>query len=154
MKHRLVAVLAVFATTLTITGSALAFDCMRVSSSMQGLQQSASNSGMWLFVDMSPGGGGIAEILHHFNVPPTPQLVICLQNAYTTAQASNPALPTYFALGFGVAGGKNDPVNKGVLAHNNPNTRVLSNGTGIDHFDDTVLPVLMNSGCLPPPPTG
>ena len=37
----------------------------------------------------------------------------------------------------------------GVLAHNNPNDRVLANGTGIDHFDDTVLPVLLAAlpGC-------
>ena len=139
MKHRLTVVIAVVAVSLTMTGSALAFDCMRVSSSKQGLQQSASNSGMWLDFDMTPGGGGTAQILDFFGIPYTSTQLACFQNAYTTAQASNPALPTYFALGVGVAGGKtgNGP---GVLAHNAPD-KVLSNGTGIDHFDDTVLPV-------------
>jgi hypothetical protein len=99
---------------------------------------------------MTPGGGGVAEILNHFGVPVTPDQVACFQQAYTAAQASNPALPTYFALGVGVAGGNtNGP---GVLAHNNPNTGVLSNGTGIDHFDDSVLPVFLAAaapgGCL------
>jgi hypothetical protein len=95
---------------------------------------------------MTPGGGGVAEVANFLFAPPDgPPLsdaqVACFQNAYTTAQPSNPVLPTYFALGFGVAGGNtNGP---GVLAHNNPNTKVLSNGTGIDHFDDTVAPVFM-----------
>jgi hypothetical protein len=39
-----------------------------------------------------------------------------------------------------------------VIAHHNPNDRVLMNGTGIDHFDDTVLPVLLSSGCIPTGP--
>ncbi|MDX6482066.1 MAG: hypothetical protein QOG85_2576, partial [Gaiellaceae bacterium] len=56
-----------------------------------------------------------------------------------------------FALGVGVAGGeKGGP---GVLASHNPNDAVLANGTGIDHFEDTVLPVLMAaaSTCAPAP---
>lgn len=38
---------------------------------------------------------------------------------------------------------------RGVLAYHNPNGRVLANGTGIEHFDATVLPVLPDSGCIP-----
>jgi hypothetical protein len=137
MKRRFMAVLAVFAVTLTTTGAALAHDCMRVSSSMQGLQQSATKSGQWLYFDMTPGGNGVAEIVNFFGLPSSS--VDCFQRAYTAAQATTPTLPTYFALGNGVAGGNtNGP---GTLAWNNPNDRVLSNGTGIDHFDDTVLPV-------------
>ena len=60
---------------------------------------------------------------------------------------TNPALPLYFALGLGVAGGNHN--GPGVLAHNNPNGVVLANGVGIDHFDDTVLPVILAAapGC-------
>ena len=133
MKRRFVAVLAVFAVMLTTTSSALAFDCIRVSSSPQGLQQS-TRSGNWLYFNMTPGGGGVAQVLNFFGVPVTSSQLACFQTAYSASGA-----PTYFALGTGVAGGKtgNGP---GVLAHKAPE-KVLSNGTGIDHFDDTVLPV-------------
>ena len=52
--------------------------------------------------------------------------------------------PQFFALGIGVAGPN------GVLAHNNPNDRVLGDGHGIDHFDDSpILPAIFASasGC-------
>jgi hypothetical protein len=138
MKHRLALLVGVMVVALTLASSALAFDCMRVSSSAQGLQQSATNSGRWLAFDMTDSGNGITQILEFFGAPT--ELAPCLQSAYDSAVAANPKLPLYFALGIGVAGGlTNGP---GVLAHNNPNDNVLSNGTGIDHFDDTVLPVL------------
>jgi hypothetical protein len=148
MKHRLVLFVAVAVAALTVTGSALAFDCMRVSSSAQGLQQSASNSGMWLYFDMTDGGNGIPQILGFFGLPSDSGTVACFQTAYDQAVAANPKLPLYFALGTGVAGGNHN--GPGVIAHNNPNDRVLSNGTGIEHFDDTVLPVLLAAapGCL------
>jgi hypothetical protein len=141
MKHRLVLFVAVAVAALTVTGSALAFDCMRVSSSAQGLQQSASNSGTWLYFDMTDGGNGIPQILGFFGLPSDSGTVACFQTAYDQAVAANPKLPLYFALGTGVAGGNHN--GPGVIAHNNPNDRVLSNGTGIEHFDDTVLPVLL-----------
>jgi len=142
MKHRLALLIGVAVVTLTVTSSALAFDCMRVSSSPQGLQQSARHSGMWLSFDMTDGGNGVAQILGFFGLPSDPGTVACFQAAYDSAVAGNSTLPLYFALGTGVAGGNtNGP---GVLAHNNPDKRnVLSNGTGIDHFDDTVLPVFL-----------
>lgn len=147
MKHRFALFIGVAVIALTVTSSALAFDCMRVSSSASGLQHSTSNSGMWLYFDMTDGGGGIAEIVDFFQGDPS--WVPCLQAAYDQAVKADPTLPLYFALGTGVAGGKtNGP---GVLAHRNPNDRVLMNGTGIDHFDDTVLPVLLGSGCIPSP---
>lgn len=137
MKHRLALLVGVMVVALTLASSALAFDCMRVSSSAQGLQQSATNSGRWLAFDMTDSGNGITQILEFFGAPT--ELAPCLQSAYDSAVAANPKLPLYFALGIGVAGGlTNGP---GVLAHNNPNDNVLSNGTGIDHFDDLVLPV-------------
>jgi hypothetical protein len=146
MKHRLALFIGVAVVALTVTSSALAFDCMRVSSSAQGLQQSANNSGRWLYFDMTDGGNGVAQILDFFGLPSN--TAPCFQAAYDSAVTGNPKLPLYFALGIGVAGGNtNGP---GVIAHNNPNDRVLSNGTGIEHFDDTVLPVFLAAmpGCL------
>jgi len=147
MKHRFALFIGVAVVALTVTSSALAFDCMRVSSSASGLQHSASNSGMWLYFDMTDSGGGVAQIVDFFQGDPS--WVPCLQAAYDQAVAADPTLPLYFALGTGVAGGNHN--GPGVLAHNNPNARVLMNGTGIDHFDDTVLPVLLGSGCIPSP---
>ena len=148
MKHRVALLVGVAVVALAVTSSAFAFDCMRVSSSAKGLQQSADNSGRWLYFDMTNGGGGVAEIVDFFGLPSS--TVACFQAAYNAAVASNSLLPKYFALGIGVAGSNtNGP---GVLAHNNPNSRVLSNGTGIEHFDDTVLPVFLAAapGCLGP----
>jgi hypothetical protein len=145
MKHRLALFIGVAVVALTVTSSALAFDCMRVSASAKGLQQSAGNSGMWLYFDMTDGGNGIPQIVEFFGIDPSAGP--CLQAAYDSAVAANPKLPLHFALGTGVAGGNNN--GPGVLAHNNPNSNVLSNGTGIEHFDDTVLPVLLAAapGC-------
>ena len=137
MKHRFMLFVGVAVVALTVTSSALAFDCMRVSSSPQGLQRSAG-SGNWLYFDMTDSGNGVAEIAGFVGVPA--DAVPCLQEAYDAAVAQDPTLPVYFALGIGVAGGRTGH-GAGVLAHNNPNARVLSNGTGIDHFDDTVEPV-------------
>ncbi len=52
--------------------------------------------------------------------------------------------PLYFALGIGVAAGENENASAGgVLAHNNPNTSVLSDGKGIDHFEESgIIPAL------------
>jgi hypothetical protein len=139
MKHRLALFVGVAVVALTVTSSALAFDCMRVSSSATGLQHSTSNSGRWLYFDMTDSGNGITQILEFFGAPT--EAAPCFQSAYDAAVAANPKLPLYFALGIGVAGGQtNGP---GVIAHNNPNHRVLSNGTGIEHFEDTVLPVIL-----------
>lgn len=147
MKHRFALVLGVVVVALAATSSALAFDCMRVSSSAAGLQQSATNSGNWLFFDMTDAGTGVAQVVEFFELPSS--TVSCFQSAYDAAAGSNSLLPEYFALGIGVAGGKtgNGP---GVLAHKAPDT-VLANGTGIDHFDDTVLPVFLAAAptCLP-----
>ena len=143
MKHRLVVAVAAVVVALAATGSAFAFDCMRVSSSLQGLQQSAGNSGNWLYFDMTAGGNGVAEILSFFEVPVTSSQLACFQTAYSASSA-----PKYFALGIGVAGARsgNGPE---VLAHKAPD-KVLLNGTGIEHFDDTVLPVFLAAmpGCL------
>ena len=147
MKHRFAVLVGVAVLALTLAGSALAHDCMRVSSSPQGLQQSASHGGQWIYFNMTDGGNGIPQLLGFFGLPTDPTTVACFQTAYDQAVATNPTLPLYFDIGNGVAGGNtNGP---GVLAWHNPNTKVLTNGTGIEHFDDTVLPVLLTAapGC-------
>lgn len=138
MKHRLALFVGVAVLALTMASSALAFDCIRVSGSPQGLQQS-THSGMWLYFDMTDQGNGVATIIDFFGLPSSS--VPCFQAAYDAAIAANPKLPLYFALGTGVAGGNSN--GPGVLAHKNPNDNVLSNGTGIDHLDDTVIPVFL-----------
>ena len=97
MTKRLAVFAAVLVSALAVSASALAFDCMRVSSSAQGLQQSASNSGMWLYFDMTDSGNGVAQILEFFGLPSS--TAPCFQAAYDSAVAANPKLPLHFALG-------------------------------------------------------
>ena len=52
MKQRVLVALAVVVLALVGAGSAFAFDCIRVSSSLNGLQQS-TKSGNWLLFDLS-----------------------------------------------------------------------------------------------------
>ena len=135
MKHRVLVGLAVVVLALVGTGSAFAFDCIRVSSSLNGLKQS-TKSGHWLLIDLSTEA--FQESLAEFGVVLTDEQAACGSEAY--AQSGQ---PLYFALGIGVAAGENENASAGgVLAHNNPNTSVLSNGSGIDHFEESIVPAL------------
>jgi hypothetical protein len=127
MKRRLVAILAIAASSLFAASSAYGFDCIRVSSSHQGLISSTSHGGRWLLFDFSSGSASL-QTFGNIGISATPTQAACFSNAY--AQTGQ---PRWFALGIGVAG-KN-----GVLAHNNPNERVLGDGHGIDHFDDSPI---------------
>lgn len=141
MRLRLSAVIAVVAVALTIASSALAFDCIRVSSSLQGLQQS-TKSGNWLLFDFSSVQGTQNTFSNVFESTISGSDAACFVAAYADANQ-----PLYFALGTGVAGGKKDSTTTngaragmfGVIAWHNRNVRVLSNGTGIDHFDDSPI---------------
>lgn len=146
MKRRLALLVGVVAVALALSSSAWAFDCMRVSSSLQGLQQSTANSGNWLYFDMTASGTGVAEVLDFFEISVTPAQLACFQSAYDASSA-----PKYFALGIGVAGASGKGHGPDVIAHKAPD-KVLMNGTGIEHFDDTVLPVFLSAapGCLGP----
>jgi hypothetical protein len=137
MKKRLSICLAVLVLALVGAGSAFAFDCIRVSSSLQGLQQS-TKSGNWIVFDLSTADA-FQESLTAFGVVLTDEEAQCGSAAYAES-----GQPLYFALGIGVAVGGNERASAGgVLAHNNPNTSVLSNGTGIDHFEDSgIIPAL------------
>jgi hypothetical protein len=141
LKVRLSAIVAVVLLALSLAGSAFAFDCIRVSSSLQGLQQSTA-SGKWTLFDLS-SPTGVAATLAANGLPSDTATATCIYQAYAAS-----GQPQYFALGTGVAGGRtNGP---GVLAHNNPNSKVLSNGKGIDHLDDSpIFPALGSAifGC-------
>jgi hypothetical protein len=133
MKHRLSALLALVVLALTLAGSAFAFDCIRVSSSRQGLVNSTT-SGSWLLFDLS-SGSAVEQTLTNIEVPITTEQAECVADAYAAT-----GQPLYFALGIGVAGGENpNAAAGGVIAHNNPNDRVLGNGKGIDHLDDSPI---------------
>jgi hypothetical protein len=137
MKKRLSVGLTVLVLALVGVGSAFGFDCIRVSSSLQGLQQSAK-SGNWLVFDLSTPDA-FQESLSQFGVVLTDEQAECGSEAYAES-----GQPLYFALGIGVAAGENENASaSGVLAHNNPNTSVLSNGKGIDHFEESgIIPAL------------
>ncbi len=129
MKQRLGLVLAVLALALVGTGSALAFDCIRVSSSLTGLQQSTT-SGHWALFDLS-SGAALQQSLATLGEEITSAQADCASDAY---KAAGEDLPLYFALGLGVAGPN------GVLAHNNPNEEsVLADLRGIDHLEDSPI---------------
>ena len=124
MKHRLGALVALFVLALAVTGSAFAFDCIRVSSSLQGLK-SSTRSGNWALFDLSSGASA-KETLTVAGVDLTDAQAQCVSDHYLAS-----GLKPYFALGFGVAGPN------GVLAGHNKNDRVLSNLKGIDHLEDS-----------------
>jgi hypothetical protein len=146
MKHRFTALLALVLVSLTITGSAFAFDCIRVSSSHQGLVSSTSHSGKWLLFDLSSGPALQQTLGGAAGLSLTDEQAACIADAYAAT-----GQPLYFALGTGVAGGNNpNSAAGGVIAHNNPNDSVLGNGKGIDHLDDSpILPALFGAaeGC-------
>jgi hypothetical protein len=128
VKQRLTVLLAVLALALVGTGSALAFDCIRVSASANGLQQS-TKSGNWALFDLSSGAA-----LQHSLLALDQEITIAQGNCASAAyKAAGDDLPLHFALGFRVAG------RNGVLAHNNPNESVLGNLKGIDHLEDSPI---------------
>ena len=79
------------------------------------------------------------QTLSQIGVDLTDEQAECGSEAYAES-----GQPLYFALGIGVAAGENENASAGgVLAHNNPNTSVLSNGKGIDHFEESgIIPAL------------
>jgi hypothetical protein len=132
MKRRLSIVIAVLTLALVGTGSAFAFDCIRVSSSLQGLKN-ATRSGNWLLFDFSSPEAFQQTLADVLGIELTTEQAQCGSEAYADS-----GQPLYFALGIGVAGGENEHAAAGgVLAHNNPNDSVLGDGEGIDHLDDS-----------------
>jgi hypothetical protein len=134
MRHRFAIVVAVLAFGLVGVGSAAAFDCIRVSSSLQGLKQSTMKSGNWLLFDLSTpqAATDTFAMISDGAIQLTDQEASCFVTAYAAS-----GQPRFWALGIGLAGGEHG--GPGVLAHNNKNTRVLSNNKGIDHFEDSPI---------------
>ena len=129
MKRRLIAFGVVGALVLAFAGSAFAFDCIRVSSSLQGLQNS-TKSGNWLLFDLSGPEAvqGTFERVVGEEVPA--DVAKCVSDTYATYEVT-----PYFAFGIGVAGGeKGGP---GVLAGHNKNEDLLANLRGIDHLEES-----------------
>ena len=124
---------------LAASGTAYAYDCIRVSSSPQGLAQS-TKSGNWLAFDLGSTAGVKQTFADVFGVELTDEQAGCFETSYASAE-----VPKYFALGIGVAGGKKETTTSngaradsfGVLAWNNKNYRVLSDGKGIDLAEDS-----------------
>ena len=140
MKHRFALVVAVLALGLIGVGSAAAFDCIRVSSSLQGLKQS-TKSGNWLLFDLSTAPG-VQETFANISegaLVISDEQASCFVDAYAAS-----GQPRFWALGIGVAGGEHG--GPGVLAGHNPNEGVLSNGKGIDHFEDSgIIPAVFGA---------
>ena len=126
MKRRILALLALLIAALALAGSAFAFDCIRVSSSLQGLEQS-TKSGNWVLFNLS-SPESVQETLANLGETIPLEQATCLSTAYAASEQ-----PVYFALGVGVAGPN------GVLAHNNPNDNVLGNLKGVDHLEDSPI---------------
>ena len=126
MKLRVFALLAVLVAALAVAGSAFAFDCIRVSSSLQGLKQS-TRSGNWLLFDLS-SGPAVQETLANLGETVDADTAKCVSDTYLKSH-----LTPYFALGVGVAGPN------GVLAGHNKNISVLSNVKGIDHLEESPI---------------
>lgn len=123
MVPRLIALAAAAAAALVVAGSALGFDCIRVSSSLQGLEQS-TRSGNWLLFDISSVEGLLATLERIGEPTPSAEEAACVVEEYASS-----GQPRFFALGIGVAGPN------GVLAFRNTNT--TSDGRGIDHLEAT-----------------
>jgi hypothetical protein len=123
MRYRLTALVAVMVASLALASSAVAFDCIRVSSSLQGLQAS-TKSGNWLLFDFS-SAETVQETLANIGEEITDEEAACFAEVYGASGA-----PLYFALGIGVAGPN------GVLAWNNDND-AMGDGKGVDQIEQT-----------------
>ena len=124
MRHRFAVLTTVVIGALALAGSAVAFDCVRVSSSLQGLKQS-TKSGNWLLFDFSSATGVQETLASVEEAVPTTAQANCF-----VAEYGESGQPVFFALGVGVAG-KN-----GVLAHRNDGDS-MGNGKGIDHLESS-----------------
>ena len=137
MKKRLPVLAVVTALVIGVTGSAYAFDCIRVSSSAKGLAASVK-SGNWFPIFFGTADEVQQTLLEEFNIDATHDQAVCVATAYAATHQ-----PQYFAIGIGVAGGKKSTLPShgargdffGIIAWHNKNTQVLGNGSGIDHLE-------------------
>jgi hypothetical protein len=139
MKRALIAAAGLTVAGLVVSASpAFAYDCIRVSSSQQGLMQSTAKSGNWLYFtihDLVQGAVDSGEA--------TPEQAACVEQKWVQMGE-----PSYFALGVGVAGARGATESGRItdqdfyeLAKNAP-AKVMVNGKGVDHLDDALEMVL------------
>ena len=120
MRHLVRAGGTVAATLAILTfgaGAASAHECFNASRSDQGNASVAAHSNAWEQVSLD-------TILTQFIGVPQP-VADCVE-----AQAPAAGIPSSF-----VFGGKQS-ASTGVIAENNPNTQLFSNGKGVDHAED------------------
>ena len=131
MRKRLPLLGLVVALVVATGGTAYAFDCIRVSKTFKGLQQS-TKSGNWLLFNFGSASGAQNTFEDVFEAPITNQQAACFAAEYAES-----GQPKYFALGIGVAGAQvqNETGNFGVLAWNNKNEDVLGDGRGVDSLE-------------------
>ena len=131
MKKRLPFLGLVVALVVATGGTAYAFDCIRVSKTFKGLQQS-TKSGNWLLFNFGTASGAQSTFADVFEAPITNTQAACFAAEYAESGE-----PKYFALGIGVAGSQvdNEHGNFGVLAWRNKNQDVLSDDRGVDSLE-------------------
>ena len=123
MRFRFAALAVAIVASLALAGSAFGFDCIRVSSSLKGLQQS-TKSGNWLLFDFSSVDGLLRTLALIGEPIPSTEQAECFVATYGAS-----GQPRFFAIGIGVAGPN------GVLAHRNVNS--TADGKGIDHLESS-----------------
>ena len=128
-RYLVVTLAAVVVASLALAGTAAGFDCIRVSSSLRGLEAS-TRSGNWLLFDLS-SVEGLQRTLASIGEPvPTAEQAQCFVTAYAGS-----GQPRFFAIGIGVAGPN------GVLAFRNALT--TGDGKGVDHLESSgILPAI------------
>lgn len=140
MKRALIAAAGLAVAGIVVSASpAFAWDCIRVSSSQQGLMQSSQN-GQWEYMTIDNLiQGGIQD--GYIDATQAP----CLKQEWAALGE-----PQYFAIGAGVAGAGAKGAQKSghitdqsffELAKNAP-VKVMVNGKGVDHLDDAIAMIL------------
>ena len=131
MKRRIPLLGIVAALVVATGGTAYAYDCIRVSKTYKGLQQS-TKSGNWVLFNFGSASGAQNTFADVFGAELTNQQAACFAAEYAESGEAK-----YFALGVGVAGAQveNEHGNFGVLAWNNKNEDVLSDGRGVDSLE-------------------
>lgn len=122
MRKRLFTVLPAAATALIISaGPAMAHECYIASRSWQGNLMAGTRSQAWFLVDLNQEFAADVQ---------AGQLTVDQASCLITQLTAN-GVPLQFTIHVKGANGSG-----GVLADNNPNTWLMSNGTGVDHFFD------------------
>jgi len=122
MRKRLFAAVPAAATALILAaGPAMAHECYIASRSWQGNLMSGTRSQAWFMVDLN----------QEFAAEVTAGLLTPDQASCLITQLGANGVPLQFTIHVKGANGSD-----GVLAGNNPNTWLMSNGKGVDHFFD------------------